>query len=405
MAERCELCGARWEVGTFTCRDCGSKRRVTVQPGESSASMPGLEFVREALAHGAVPAASESSSGVAMVRVDASSAPFAVADGSASAIPVVREASPSASSSAAAPIDGVFPSSVSTLPARPVPELRSAPFPSSVGTLPSAITTQPAKALPAPVSPESLRASASGAGVPTVLPAGFSQRLTRPGRGALLVLGAAVSVAVAVGVTMWLTRAPAEPEAKLEPVEVGVAGGGSSCEQLAALAGSWVFTTATTGARRKERLGVRGFYQLQVTVDGCTARATLAKTGRTDRTMFDDDKIPRAEATLAQGEGFEAYGWAGTFVLRNEDGQGIDTRFVLALDGERLVGNWRQLGERWASSGLYGVLEGRRDGDPVAILPERSTQPCTVRCATPEDIAQLDAPSQPAYAACMTACK
>lgn len=361
MAERCELCGARWEVGTFKCRDCGSRRRVTVQPGESSASMPGLDFVREALAHGAVPAASESSSGVAMVRVDASSAPFVVAV-------------------AASPI---------------------------AGTLPSTITTQPAKALPAPTS-ESPRASASGSGaaVPTPLPAGFSQPLTRPaGRRALLVLGAAAAVAVAVGVTMWLTRSPAAPGAKLEPVEVGVAGVGSSCEQLAALAGSWVFTTATTGARRKERLGVRGFYQLQITVDGCTARATLAKTGRTDRTMFDDDKIPRAEATLAQGEGIEAYGWAGTFVLRNDDGQGIDTRFVLAVEGERLVGNWRQLGERWASSGLYGVLEGRRDGDPVAILPERSTQPCTVRCATPEDITQLDAPSQPAHAACMAACK
>mgnify|MGYP000659173119 CR=1 FL=1 len=180
---------------------------------------------------------------------------------------------------------------------------------------------------------------------------------------------------------------------------------GDPTEQLAALAGSWVFTTATTGARRKERLGVRGFYQLQITVDGCTARASLAKTGRTDRTMFDDQKIPRAEATLARGEGIEAYGWAGTFVLRNEDGQGIDTRIVLAREGERLVGSWRQLGERWESSGLYGVLEGRRDGDPVAILPERGTQPCTVRCATPDDIAMLDAPDDAAHAACLASCE
>lgn len=399
MAERCELCGARWEVGTFTCRDCGSRRRVTVQPEESSASMPGLAIVREALAHGAEPTASESS-GVAMVRVDASSAPFVAA--SERAIPLAREDSL---------LEGLPPSSVSTLPARPLAGLRSgaALRPSSIITLPpTPLTSLPSALIKSPATPpESPRASASGSGsgVPTVLPAGFSQRLTRPaGRRALLVLGVVVSIAVAVGVTMWLTRAPAEPETKLEPTEVGVVGVGSSCEQLAPLAGAWVFTTATTGARRKERLGVRGFYQLQITVDGCTAHATLAKTGRTDRTMFDDDKIPRAEATLAQGEGIEAYGWAGTFVLRNDDGQGIDTRFVLAVEGERLVGNWRQLGERWQSSGLYGVLEGRRDGDPVAILPERSTQPCTVRCATPEDIAQLDVPSSPAYAACMASC-
>jgi hypothetical protein len=95
----------------------------------------------------------------------------------------------------------------------------------------------------------------------------------------------------------------------------------------------------------------------------------------------------------------------GSFVLRNEDGEGIDTRFVFARDGERLVGSWRQLGERWASSGLYGVLEGRRDGDPVAIVPERSNQPCAVRCATPDDIALLDAPDDATYAACMASCE
>jgi hypothetical protein len=235
----------------------------------------------------------------------------------------------------------------------------------------------------------------------------FSQPLERPAgrRGPLLLLAfAAVAVAVGVGAYISLETPLPESEAKLAPVEVQV-GGVSSCEQLAALAGSWVFTTATTGARRKERLGVRGFYQLLVTVDGCTAQASVAKTGRTDRKAFDDDKIPRADATLTQGEGVEAYGWAGVFVMRNEDGQGIDTRFVFALDGDRLVGSWRQLGERWASSGLYGVLEGQRDGDPVAILPERGTQPCAVRCATPEDIGQLDTPSQAAHAACMAACK
>jgi hypothetical protein len=243
--------------------------------------------------------------------------------------------------------------------------------------------------------------------VPTPLPTGFSQPLERPaGRSRalpLLLVVAVVGVAVAAGVYLSLDESPAESETTPAPIEVQV-GALSSCEQLAALAGSWVFTTATTGARRKERLGVRGFYRLQITVDGCTAQASIAKTGRTDRTVFEEGKIPRAEAKLAQGEGFEGYGWSATFVLRNDDGQGVDTRFVFAPDGDRLVGSWRQLGERWTSSGLYGVLEGRRDGDPVALLPERSTQPCAVRCATPEDIGQLDAPSQPAHVACMAAC-
>lgn len=398
MAERCELCGARWEVGASTCRDCGSRRRITVQPGESSAAMPGLEFVREALAHGAVPTASESSSsGVPIPRDPTTSAPVSAG------VPIARETLTSAPFAAAM---GVPPSSFPTLPPG-VASPPSEPPPSSVSTLP------PTRLFPAAVPaataaspPASPASSPSSGAVQTVLPPGFSQPLERPaGRRALWLLVAAVVVAAAVGVPLWLHEQPAAPAAELAPVEVHVGGQSSSCEQLAALAGTWVFTTATTGARRKERLGVRGFYQLQITVDGCTARASLAKTGRTDRTTFDDQKIPRAEATLARGEGLEAYGWAGTFVLRNEDGQGIDTRIVLAREGERLVGSWRQLGERWESSGLYGVLEGRRDGDPVAILPERSTQPCTVRCATPDDIAMLDAPDDAAHAACLASCE
>lgn len=416
MAERCELCGARWEVGASTCRDCGSRRRITVPPQESSASMSGMAIVRSALESGAAPASS-SSSDVAMVRVDSSSAPFTAADVPASGVPMTREASASTPVSAAhpsasgvpvlrdglgsAPVSAAFPSamppsSTSTLPPHvPVPSAPPTLLPSSTSTLPAAAAVHP-------------RPSTLPPAVPIPLSDAFSQPLERPAgrRGGLVVLGAAVAAAAAVGVGLWLSRTPptAETAPELATVEVHV-GAASSCEQLTALAGSWVFTTATTGARRKERLGVRGFYELQIVVDGCTAQATLAKTGRTDRTAFEDEKIPRAEAPLAQGEGFEAYGWSGTFGLRNEDGQGIDTRFVFALDGDRLVGSWRQLGERWTSSGLYGVLEGRRAGDPVAILPERATQPCPVRCATPDDIAQLDTPSQAAHAACMASCE
>lgn len=337
MAERCELCGARWEVGASACRDCGSKRRVTVLPGESSASMSGAAVPREALVSTSAPAASASTSGVA-IPLDAppsTPAPSAAPSSEASTIPVVRP--------------------------------------------------------PA---------------VPIHVPPGVSQPLSRPPGQRALLLGVVVAgVAVAIGLTAWLATPSAEPEAKPESPIAVRPGERSACDELAAMAGTWVFTTATTGARRKERLGVRGFYQLQVTVDGCTATASIAKTGRTDRKAFDDHKIPRAEATLVPGEGVEAYGFAGTFVLRNEDGQGVDTRFVLARDGERLVGHWRQLGERWHSSGLYGVLEGRRDGDPMAILPERSNQPCAVRCATPDDIALIDAPDSATHAACLASCE
>lgn len=240
---------------------------------------------------------------------------------------------------------------------------------------------------------------------PTAVPPGVSQPIT-PLRSRR-VLGLAVvgvGVAIAIGTAAWLSTDATKVEATGDPLQVQ-ARDLSGCAQLQALAGAWVFTTATTGARRKPRLGQRGFYQLQIELEGCTAHASMVKTGRTDRVVFDDHKIPRAEAMLTRGQGAEAYGWTGDFVLRNLDGQGIDTHFVFALEGERLVGSWRQLGERWTSSGLYGVLEGQREGDPTMIEPSRSTQPCTVRCAAPEDIAAIDSPDSVAHAACLASCE
>lgn len=291
------------------------------------------------------------------------------------------------------------------MPAAAASASASLPF----APLPSAAPASACASLPAaaPTSTDWPPPSAvpTAPGVPAPVAVALSLPLaSTTSRRPLLLAAAGLGLACAIGGVAWLATRSVEPEPKLDPVQVG-ARALSSCAQLEALAGVWVFTTSTTGARRKERLGVRGFYRLEIDVEGCSARASMAKTGRTDRTVFDDHKIPRAEATLVQGTGAEAYGWTGAFVLRNEDGQGIDTQFALALDGERLVGSWRQLGERWTSSGLYGVLEGQREGDPTTIRPDRSNQPCAVRCATPDEIALIDAPDEAAHTACLASCE
>ncbi|WP_266217477.1 flagellar basal body-associated FliL family protein [Paraliomyxa miuraensis] len=270
--------------------------------------------------------------------------------------------------------------------------------------------SMPAVEVPAFVTPP---LGAPPLGAPTPLPAGISQPMPQiGGRGTQIVLLTVgiLAVAAGIGATIWFSTQGPAPEAKtqLEPTAITVIEGSpTGCAQLRALAGSWVFTTTTTGSRRKQKPGTRGFYEMQIDVDAeaCTARASMAKTGRTDRKVFVDHKVPRAEADLVRGEGAEAYGWTGPFMLRNEDDQGIDTKFVFALDGERLVGSWRQLGERWNNAGLYGVLEGRRAGDPIELHPDRNAQPCSVRCATPEDIAQIDTPDETTLRACMASCK
>jgi hypothetical protein len=325
-----------------------------------------------------------SSSSVALIRDAAAPLPAATPASASASLPIATPASASASLPIATPA-----SASASLPIA-APASASASLPSAAPTFtdwppPSAVPTAP--------------------GVPAPVAYALSQPLVpATSRRLLLLAVAAVILTLAIATAALLAADPVELEAKLDPVQVG-AHAVSSCDQLEALGGAWVFTTTTTGARRKERLGVRGFYRLEIEVEGCSARASMAKTGRTDRTAFDDHKIPRAEATLVQGTGTEAYGWTGAFVLRNEDGQGIDTQFALTLDGERLVGSWRQLGERWTSSGLYGVLEGQREGDPTTIRPDRSNQPCTVRCATPDDITLIDAPDEAAHAACLASCE
>src|SRR5690606_19161018 len=266
MAERCQLCGARWDGEATTCRECGAPRRNTIPP-ELSAPTP-------------VPWPPSGATPVAFAPPPSDAAPVAVA-------PPPSEA----------------------VPAQPAPPLVAPPL------------VRPSLAAPAPVPP----------GVPRPLRSPIR-------RHPLLLASAAVAGVIAIGAAAWLAKetiAPSPEEGK--PITV-IANDPSGCAQAEALAGSWVFTTTATGGRGKRGLGTRGYYQLEVTVDGCSARASVAKTGRTDRAVFNDRKIPRADATLIHGEGIEGFGWAGTFVLRNEDDQGIDTRFVLAVDGERLVG-------------------------------------------------------------------
>lgn len=291
MSELCELCGARWEPGATTCRECGA----APQP-----PMPALHDAR---------------------------------------------------------------------PAAPSPALVAPP---SLDASPEAVTP----AVSAPV------------------PSASRGRLWLALAGGLLALG---GVALAIG---------------LRPSDGGSADAGadaaSSCAELEALAGPWVFTTVTTGARQRKRVGGRAFYELSVRVDArdCTARAELVNVGRSGALVYEDDRVQRASGSLARGEGARAFGYGAVLEPRNAAGQGIPKRFTFTVDGDRLVGTWRQRGEHWLDAGKFGVLEGRRTGDPRELEPRRRAMPCRVQCAAPKTIEEADAePDAAALEACLAACE
>jgi len=167
-----------------------------------------------------------------------------------------------------------------------------------------------------------------------------------------------------------------------------------------------MFTTLTTGARRQKRLGMRGFYELEVHVQDCEAEIDLVMIGRTAAKSYDESRRQHAAGPIHRGEGRHAFGYGGFFEPRNEAGQGISKRFTFAVDGDRLVGSWQQRGEWWTKSGQYGVLEGYREGDPRELRPRRTTMPCAIACAVPKDIAEADAPlDSAALQACRAACQ
>lgn len=178
----------------------------------------------------------------------------------------------------------------------------------------------------------------------------------------------------------------------------------TSCEDLAALAGDWVFATRTTGARVAKRLGMRGYYELRIGVQDCKGEAHLTKVGRTGRKHFQPQQLRKASAALAPGEGARAFGFSGSFELKDAEGRGGDQQFTFTLEGDRLVGSWRQRGIRWKNSGLYGVLEGMRAGDPRELKPRRNSVPCVVQCAAPKTVDEITDEDPTAVEACRAAC-
>lgn len=213
--------------------------------------------------------------------------------------------------------------------------------------------------------------------------AGDAPSTPRPRLG--LIVGVAALLLAAIGIAVMM--AGSEPEASASDAA-------AACPETQALAGSWVFTTVTTGARKNKRLGMRGYYELEVTLDQCEPTAALTKVGRTGAETYDDAHKHRATAALTRGDGPHAFGFGAVFEPRNEAGQGIPKRFVFAVDGDRLVGTWRQRGSRWKSSGQFGVVEGRRDGDPRELRPRKQSLPCNVACAVPKDIEAADAEAE-----------
>ena len=228
----------------------------------------------------------------------------------------------------------------------------------------------------------------------------------------MLALGIGFGLVLA-GAVWWVMSqsASSQDEASSDEVLAEVAGAGSldtedtsDCQRLEALTGTWRFRTEVIGAGELAPLGMHGFYELEVTMQGCTAHAEVTKKGYTGR-RYKKPRFQHGTAELSPRDDALGRGWGAVFDLRDPKGRGARQEFVFAVHRSRLVGTWRQRGERWDTSGRSGFLEGHKD---LSKRPSTSLahQPCTVRCALACDAAGRDSEVPiDALDGCRSACR
>ena len=176
---------------------------------------------------------------------------------------------------------------------------------------------------------------------------------------------------------------------------------------LAELSGEWNFTTQVTAARSAKKLDIQGHYtaKIEVEIAGCTAQASLSKTGFTG-SKFPERAIQRASRSIVRGEGAFAFGFGGRFSLRDARAKGIDQQFFFTVRDDQLVGVWRQRGSEWDRNGLHGILIGTRATPSANLTPRMAKLPCGARCAiTCDALARDDADATTGMAECTAACE
>jgi|GEM_PF-2038387 len=379
MAERCDLCGARVRPEDDVCRECGTPLRSGDAESQPPAQLPSgetsapLSFEDIATPDQTTEAPSPSGSSVAAASLSTAAA---VASASVAA-PVLHEPTP-------VPVTPPPTGEEVTPPPVVVPAERSP-------TAPELQFGQPEPSVSFDKVPK------SRAGLWVVL--------------VLLLLGGG-------GAGVWLmqdTDSGPEDETTSDPVDPKVVAGTDGpeetpppstegCEDLQLLAGKWSFTTRTTGSASITKLDLRGYFDLEVTVEGCEARAVMGRTGFTG-SKFAKRYIQEDDAILARPDGALSFSYGGLFALRDSRNKGVDQEFFFTTMGDKLVGVWRKRGTQWAKAGLYGILLGEREAESESIQPTVAAMSCEARCAVSCDLMPIETPpASEAFDSCVASC-
>ena len=226
-----------------------------------------------------------------------------------------------------------------------------------------------------------LQMGVAGGREPTLPPT--RRRLWLPLTG--LVVGAGVFSGVA---TFWPTSEEPGDEVAAAPESP------SMCPEVAAIAGTWDYTTSVMWAADARFLGERGFYRVEVTPGaGCQATFLVQKHGDSSKTRYGEHLEDRVVADVVRtADGAIEVDLALRLAKPSQTaagGQksGLHYRHTLSWTDGRLRGDWAFIQPKTRAPEMRGLLVGAAAGiayEPAATLAQ-ATCPgqCRVRCAGP----------------------
>jgi hypothetical protein len=172
-----------------------------------------------------------------------------------------------------------------------------------------------------------------------------------------------------------------------------------SCPDEALLAGRWRMTTTTVGASRRIR-GGSGRYRLEFTRPSCESWAVLEKTGYDAKELTPEQaQHGRARLVPAGPWGDHAVEEARVTLERQDGGGAIDRAFrFIPIDGDTLVGEWREAGRDWDRNGLWGYFFARPDLSTYLEQSDAGDLPCALACRMGCEAPRREADGLPPHA-------
>jgi len=159
------------------------------------------------------------------------------------------------------------------------------------------------------------------------------------------------------------------------------------CRVAHALSGEWKLTTRVTTAKRRDGMGVTGYYDVRFVASACKLHAEVTKTGYASK-VFEAREIQRASpAVTIDVEESEAEPPGGArrarvdMMLHLASGiTTLDVRMMMSVEGDHLYGEWKYEGESWSIARMAGVLVARRGPNSYPELAHESDVSCDRRC-------------------------